>query len=364
MILASALCFYVDLIPSLVATILLTLWIVFGQPALLYQTELTSSALQEGLSIVVITGVVFIAALMGSGEGMFDNLNLEGSAEDNLLLEKISEHMNGSLLIVDESAKEVKFHTKSFEKYGEISTLLTQQSFTPLSITMDALLERTEASSSELLKKIKPDKDQDKVPLFSIIQSKQHSQSEVYAVEKPEKANQIEELADKSKHYIAIKVVDIVFNGEKCKAVYFYDMQHQVDAVTFQMDHRRRQSSYQSYLVMNHELHDTLASSIMLLSQVLVQVKEEKILLFLRVVQSQLYFTLNFINDINDLKNLTIRNFDNKMKDFDPIPAFKFIIDIFSCQSQINKNQFSFHAVSPSFIKMARDMSLAQLGEI
>lgn len=113
---------------------------------------------------------------------------------------------------------------------------------------------------------------------------------------------------------------------------------------------------------MNHELHDTLASSIMLLSQALLDAKEKKILLFLKVVQSQLYFTLNFINDINDLKNLTIGNFDPKLKDFDPLNVFKFVTDVFSCQSEISKNQFSFTQVSPKFIKNARQYNMSQLG--
>lgn len=73
---------------------------------------------------------------------------------------------------------------------------------------------------------------------------------------------------------------------------------------------------------MNHELHDTLASSIMLLSQVLASIQDESLKRFVNVVHSQLHVTLSFLNDINDYKMLNIGKFFRKVQEYEPLSPF------------------------------------------
>ena len=73
-------------------------------------------------------------------------------------------------------------------------------------------------------------------------------QQKIYIIEDENtdqaKDGPIEPCATKIKKYVALKVVDTVFKGEQCKAVYFYCMRHQVDAMLLQSAQNRRHSSY------------------------------------------------------------------------------------------------------------------------
>lgn len=312
-VLVSANFFFVDFLPALLMTVAVQIWLHFLEPAWVDGASSTDIEIENGLCVILATIVSLLVTFLGFG-GMI-NERQAAQKDDKLTL---LQHTQDGLIILDNTLKEVKFFTQNAEKFtgGNEARNLERLRFSPLSVSKQALLGRTEESTG-LIKTISVT-DQRQSLTFAQIIAQGRESSTVYQVEldKLPDPNQVVILPE-PKMYCCLKVVDVVHFGEPCKAVYFQCMRHPIDAMHFQSAYREEKSRLElrdsSAVTMSHELHDTLASSIMLLSKVLSSTTHKETKMFLSIVHSQLHFTLSFINDINDLKMLYIGRFDPKI---------------------------------------------------
>lgn len=134
--------------------------------------------------------------------------------------------------------------------------------------------------------------------------------------------------------FTQIRVKSIEFLEQKATAIYFYDMTHHIESLELEskvLEQKNRNESIVSYqMTISHEFRTPLASSLMMLENLLAEVITKQATNIIKIIISQINLLLCLVNDILDLKLIEENKFVPKNEVFSPRETFNFITKMFA----------------------------------
>ena len=123
-------------------------------------------------------------------------------------------------------------------------------------------------------------------------------------------------------------------------AVYFQNMTHHANQLQLEsqfLKEKNRSESLETYTsTISHEFRTPLSTSLMLLESIMSKTSfNEETFKILTLIVSQLNLLLSLVNDVLDIKLISVNMFEPKAAIFSPANTLRFIEDMFRPQAEI-----------------------------